>query len=88
MSCMCVHACVFMCVLSHVRLFAIPWTVVHQAHLSMEFSSQEYWRGLPSPPPGDLPNPGIKPVSLASPPLAGRFFTNWATRAGEKQECH
>ena len=43
--------------------------------LSMEFSRQEYWNGLPFPPPGDLPNPGIKPVSLESPALAGRFFT-------------
>ena len=42
---------------------AIPWTVAHQALLSMEFSRQEYWSGLPSPSPGDLPNPGIKPGS-------------------------
>ena len=40
-----------------------PWTVAHQAPLSMEFSRQEYWRGLPFPPPGDLPNPGIETVS-------------------------
>ena len=45
--------------LSHVQLFAIPWTVAHQAPLSMEFSRQEYWSGLPFSPPGDLPNPGI-----------------------------
>ena len=50
-----------------------PWTVVHQAPLSMEFSRQEYWSGLPWPPPGDLPDPGIKPVSLMSPALAGGF---------------
>ena len=43
--------------------------------LSMGFSRQEYWNGLPFPPSGDLPNPGIKPVSLESPALAGRFFT-------------
>ena len=49
-----------------------PWTVAHQAPLSMEFSRQEYWSGLPFPPPGYLPNPGIKSVS---PELAGRFFT-------------
>ena len=49
-----------------------PWTVVHQAPLSMEFSRQEHWSGLPYLPPGDLPNAGIEPVSLA---LAGRFFT-------------
>ena len=45
-----------------------------QAPLSMKFSRQDYWSGLPFPPPGDLPNPGIKPMSLAS-PLAGGFFT-------------
>jgi len=46
-----------------------------QAPLSMEFSRQEYWSGLPLPSPGDLPNPGIEPVSLISHALAGRFFT-------------
>ena len=50
---------------SHVRLFATPWIVAHQAPLSMGFSRQEYWGGLPSPSPGDLPNPGIKPGSPA-----------------------
>ena len=52
--------------LSHVRLFATPWTVIHQASLSMEFSRQEYWSGLPFPSPGELPNPGIEPWSPAS----------------------
>ena len=52
-------------VLSHVRLFATPWTVAHQAPLSMGFSRQEYWSGLPFPSPGDLPNPGIEPRSPA-----------------------
>ena len=47
--------------LSHVRLFATPWTVACQAPLSMGFSRQEYWSGLPFPSPGDLPNPGIEP---------------------------
>ena len=47
--------------LSLVRLFATPWTVAHQAPLSMGFSRQEHWSGLPFPSPGDLPNPGIKP---------------------------
>ena len=61
--------------LSHFRLFATPWTVAHQAPLSMEFSRQGYWSGLPFPPPGDLPDPGIKPESLAFPALAGGFFT-------------
>ena len=46
-----------------IQLFATPWTVAHQAPLSMGFSWQEYWSGLPCPPPGDLPNPGIKPKS-------------------------
>ena len=45
------------CVLSHVRLFATPWTIAHQVPLSMEFSRQEYWSGLPCPTPGDLPAP-------------------------------
>ena len=62
-------------VLSPVQLFVTPWTAAHQALVSMEFSKQEYWSGLPFPPPGDLPNPGIEPVSLASAALAGRFFT-------------
>ena len=50
---------------SNVRLFVTVWTVAHQAPLCMEFSGQKYWSGLPCPPPGDLPNPGIKPRSLA-----------------------
>ena len=54
--------CVFSC--SVVSDSEIPWTVAHQAPLSMRFSRQEYWSGLPCPPPGDLPNPGIKPRSL------------------------
>ena len=49
--------------LSRVQLFATPWTVAHQAPLSMEFSRQEYWSGLPFPSPRDLPDPGIKPES-------------------------
>ena len=61
-------------VFSHVQLFATPWTVAHQAPLSMGFSRQKYWSGLPFPPPGDLPHPRIKPMSPASPALAGRFF--------------
>ena len=51
--------------LSCVRLFATPWTVAHQASLSMEFSRQEYWSGLPFPSPGDLPDPEIEPRSPA-----------------------
>ena len=67
------------CVLSHVQLFVTPWTVAHQAPLSMGFSRQEYWSGLPHPAPGDLPNPGIEPTSLTSLALAGRFFTTSTT---------
>ena len=56
-------------------LNATPWTVAHQAPLSMGFSRQEYWSGLPFPPQGELPNSEIESVSLASPALAGEFFT-------------
>ena len=62
-------------VLSPVQLFVSPWTAALQDPLSMEFSKQEYWSGLPFPPPGNLPNPGVQPVSLASAVLAVRFFT-------------
>ena len=51
--------------LSRVRLFATPWTVAYQASQSMGFSRQEYWSGVPSPSPGDLPDPGIEPGSSA-----------------------
>ena len=61
--------------LSHVPLFATLWTVAPQAPLSMGFSKQEYWRGLLFPTPGDIPDSGIKHKSLASPALAGGFFT-------------
>ena len=53
----------------------MAWTAAHQAALSMEFSSEEYWNGLPFPFPGDLPDPEIELVSLTSPALAGGFFT-------------
>ena len=59
--------------------FATPWTVSHQVPLSMEFSRQEYWSELPLPTPGDLPDPEIKPMSLVSSALAGRFFTTSTT---------
>ena len=52
----------------------IPWTAARQAPLPIGFSRQEYWGGLPFLPPADLPNPGIKPISLVSPTLASRFF--------------
>ena len=54
--------------------FATPWTVAHQALLSMEFSRQEYWSGLLFPSPGDLPNPRDQ-TGIMSPALTGRFFT-------------
>ena len=76
--------------LSRIWLFATPWTVAYQAPLSMKFSRQEYWSGLPFPPAGDLPDPGTEPVC---PALTGGFFTtvppgkpslqrytNWSTR--------
>ena len=56
-----------------------PWTVACQASLSMGFSRQEYWSGLPFPSLGDLPHPGIKPTSPESPALAGEFFTTKST---------
>ena len=69
----------YACVLSHFSyVSAMLWTATCQAPLAMEFSRQEYWSGLPWP-PGDLPDPGIKP---ASPALAGGFFitsTTWET---------
>ena len=65
--------------LSRVQLFATLWTVALQALPSMGFSGQEYWSGLPFPPPGDLPDSGIEPMSFVSPALAGRFFTTRAT---------
>ena len=72
----------------HVKLlqlcltFATQWT--HQAPLSMGFSRQEYWSGLPCP-SGDLPDPGIEPVSLTSPALVGRFFITSTTWEAHKQ---
>ena len=56
-------------------LFETPWTVARQAPLSWQFSRQEYWSGLPFPTPGDLPDPGIEPMSPVSSALAGGFFT-------------
>ena len=63
------------CAFSPVWLFVTPWTVACQAPLSMGVFRQEYWSGLPFPSLGDLPDPGIKPSSLAFPALASRFFT-------------
>ena len=61
--------------LSRVRLFATSWTEAYQALVSMEFSMEEYWSGLPFPTPGDLPNSAIEPASRASPAFSGRYFT-------------
>ena len=72
----CISCLEHVCVL---QLFAAPWTVAHQAPLSMGFSRQEYWSGLPCPPSGDFPDPGIEPVS----PYIGRrvlyHSTTWET---------
>ena len=70
--CVCVCTCT-LSQLSCIQLFATPWPVAHQAPLSMEFSRQEYWSGLPFSSPGDLPDPGIEP---ASPVLAGGYLTS------------
>ena len=74
--------------LSHVRLFAAPWTIIAcQAPTSMGFSRQKYWNGLPLPTPEDLPHPGVESTSLTSPPLAGGFSTTSATwEARQSQE--
>ena len=73
--------------LSRVRLFATPWTVAHQACLSMGFSRQDYWSGVPFPSPGDLPDPGIEP---GSPTLQADALTS--EPPGKPQEyalvCH
>ena len=69
---------------NHVLLFAILWTVACQAPLSMGFSRQEYWNGLPCLPPGDLPDPGIESASLTFPALASGFFTTSATWEAHK----
>ena len=80
--------CVYVCVCTHARtlscvqLFTMPWTAAHHAPLSVGLSWQEYWSGLPCPPPGDLPEPGIEPTS---PALAGGFFT---TEPQEKPQSY
>ena len=77
--CVCVCVCVSAQPLSHLPFVVTPWTAAHQAPPSMGFPRQEYWSGLPFPPPGDFPNLRIKPVSPVSPALAGRFFTTEPT---------
>ena len=63
------------CLLATTNSFTTPWTVAGQAPLSMGFSQEKYWSGLPYLPPGDFPNPGIEPTSPVSPALSGGFFT-------------
>ena len=70
-----VHACACTQSLSHVQLFVTPWTVAHQAPLSMQFSKQKYWSKLPFPTPGDLPDPGIKPASFVIFCVGRHIFT-------------
>ena len=67
---------VYTCALSHVQFFVTPWTITFLDLLSMGFSRQEYWNGLPFPPLEDLPDPRIQPVAPTSPVWAGRFFTS------------
>ena len=74
----CTSTCVCAKSLSRVQVFATLWTVAHQAPLSMGFSRQEYWSRLPCPPPEDLPNPGIEPLSSAAPALQAVY--PWDTR--------
>ena len=88
LGCGCVLSC-----FSYVWLFETLWTVAHQPPLSIRFSRQEYWSGLPCPPPEDLPDPGIESTSLLSPALAGGFFTsarpgnplNWVESESESE---
>ena len=74
------NLCAVLIRLSRARLCATPWTVARQAPLSMGFSRQESWSGLPRPLPRDLPDPGTEPVSLTSAALAGGFITTSASR--------
>ena len=86
------HLCMLSC-FNPLRFFVTLSTVACQAPLSLGFSRQEYWSRLPCSSPRDLPNPGIKPVSLMSPALAMRFFTTSTTWEalwdiyGEQQKC-
>ena len=73
-----VPVCMLSC-FSRVQLFAVPCTVAQQTPLSTGFSRQEYWSGLPRPPPGAPPSPGVEPASLMSPSFTGGFVTPSAT---------
>ena len=81
---LCIYMCVSTCLcmlhcFSCVQLTVTPWTVAHQTPLSMWFFRQEHWSGLPFPPPGDLPSPGIKLASPGFPALEGRVYTTSPT---------
>ena len=76
------EGCLLLSRFSHVWLFTTILTIARQAALAMGFYRQEYWSRLPCPPPGDLPKPGIKPLSLMSSTLADGFFTTRATWEG------
>ena len=83
------RVCMLSC-FSRVRLFVTPWIIACQALLSMGFSRQEYWSGLPFPPPGDLPNLETEPVPLVSPTLAGGFIItsiSWEAWSYLGQKC-
>ena len=91
---MCVHkssitlqkVCMLSC-FSHVQLFVTLWTVSHHAPMSLGFSRQEYWNGLPCPPPGDLPNPVIKPMSPVSPALQADSLPTEPPEKPIKRDC-
>ena len=78
-----VRAC---CLFNRVQFFTTLWTVARQAPLSVGFSRQEYWSRLPCPPPGGLPNPGIKPMPLASLALAGSSLP--LVPPGNPRDCY
>ena len=80
------RVCVRVRVLSHVRLFATPWSVAHQTPLSMRFSRQEYWSGLPFPILGDLPYPGTELTSPVSPALKDFMALNTHTEATKSED--
>ena len=79
------NACLLNC-FSYVWFFVSLWIIASQAPLSMGFSRQEYWSGLPCPPPGELLDPGIKPTSLTSPALADKGFPGGST--GKESVCN
>ena len=73
------HVCMHAKSLQSYLILCDPWIVTCQAPLSIGISRKQYWSGLPCPPPGDLPDPGMEPIALMSPALAGGFFTTSAT---------